>query len=337
MLKSEEIKTMVTALGTGIGRDEYSIERLRYHKVIIMTDADVDGSHIRTLLLTFFYRMMPDLVDLGYLYLAQPPLFKVGKGSKAIYVKDEAEFNDYLMKRVCQSKKVKGADGEGFLEKERLYVYMGSLVDYERALQRLERRGFRHGLIEFLINKEVKDKGFLQDEGRMRELAQQLASAGYKVSELVTDEEHNAFELVVEDKENGTSMMRIGWELVSSPDLQKGMVLWKDVLSPNRAPFAVHEDGKESVSVETKEALLCLLLREAKKGLAIQRYKGLGEMNPDQLWETTMDPEKRTLLKVKVEDMFEAHDIFTVLMGGEVEQRRNFIEKNALEVRQLDI
>jgi DNA gyrase subunit B len=131
--------------------------------------------------------------------------------------------------------------------------------------------------------------------------------------------------------------MRIGWELVSSPDLQKGMVLWKDVLSPNRAPFTVHEDGKESVSVETKEALLSLLLREAKKGLPIQRYKGLGEMNPDQLWETTMDPEKRTLLKVKVEDMFEAHDIFTILMGGEVEQRISFIEKNALEFRQLDI
>ncbi|MDY6950694.1 MAG: DNA topoisomerase (ATP-hydrolyzing) subunit B [Thermodesulfobacteriota bacterium] len=337
MLKSEEIKTMITALGTGIGREEYSIERLRYHKVIIMTDADVDGSHIRTLLLTFFYRMMPDLVDLGYLYLAQPPLFKVGKGRKALYVKDEAGFNDYLMKRVCQSKKVKGVDSEGFLEKERLYVYMGSLVDYERALQRLERRGYRYGLIEFLIKEEVKDKGFLQDEGRMRSLSQQLAQAGYKVSELVKDEEHNAFELVVEDKENGTSKMRIGWELISSPDLQKGMVLWKDVLSPNRAPFTVFENGKESVSVETKEALLSLLLQEAKKGLAIQRYKGLGEMNPDQLWETTMDPEKRTLLKVKVEDMFEAHDIFTVLMGGEVEQRRSFIERNALEVRQLDI
>jgi DNA gyrase subunit B len=337
MLKSEEIKTMVTALGTGIGRDEYSIDRLRYHKIIIMTDADVDGSHIRTLLLTFFYRMMPDLVDLGYLYLAQPPLFKVGKGSKALYVKDEAGFNDYLMKRVCESKRVKGAASEGFLEKERLYVYMGSLVDYKMALGRLERRGYTYGLIEFLIQRGVNEKGFLQDEARMRELSKELAEVGYEVSGLIKDEEHNVFELVVTDKENGTFKKQIGWELISSPDLQKGTVLWKEVLSPNKPPFTVYEDGKESVSVETKEQLLSLLLREAKKGLAIQRYKGLGEMNPDQLWETTMDPEKRTLLKVKVEDMFEAHDIFTVLMGGEVEQRRNFIETNALEVRQLDI
>jgi len=337
MLKSEEIKTLITALGTGIGRDEYSIEKLRYHKIIIMTDADVDGSHIRTLLLTFFYRMMPDLVDLGYLYLAQPPLFRVGKGKKAIYVKDEAGFNEFLMKRICEAKKVKPSDGEGFLEKERLYVFLGNLVDYEKVVKRLERRGYSASLIEFLNEKDVKDKAFLQDEERMRALEKSLVSSDYKVDRLVKDEEHNVFELVLEAGENGPSEVRIGWDLVSSPVFQKAIVLWKEILSPNKPPFTVYENGKETVSVETKEDLLTLLLQEGKKGLSIQRYKGLGEMNPDQLWETTMDSEKRTLLKIKVEDMFEAHEIFTLLMGGEVEQRRHFIEQNALDVRRLDI
>ena len=328
---------MIAALGTGIGDEEYDIGRLRYHKVIIMTDADVDGSHIRTLLLTFFYRMMPDLVDLGFLYLAQPPLFRVGKGTKAMYVKDEAGLSDFLMKRICEAKKVKASDGRGLLEKEHLYVFLGSLVDYDRVMKRLERRGYSHGLIEFLIRKEVRDKGFLQDEGRMTQLAQDLASAGYKVGRLVRDEEHNLFELMVAARENGSEQVKIGWELISCPDLQRGMVLWKEVLFPNKAPFTVYDNGKEGVSVKSKEALLSLLLQEAKKGLFIQRYKGLGEMNPDQLWETTMDPDTRTLLKVKVEDMFEAHDVFTVLMGGDVEQRRSFIETNALDVRRLDI
>jgi DNA gyrase subunit B len=337
MLKSEEIKTLITALGTGIGRDEYSIEKLRYHKIIIMTDADVDGSHIRTLLLTFFYRMMPDLVDLGYLYLAQPPLFRVGKGKKAIYVKDEAGFNEFLMKRICEAKKVKPSDGEGSLEKEKLYVFLGNLVDYEKVVKRLERRGYSASLIEFLNEQDVKDKAFLQDEERMGALEKSLVSSGYKVDRLVKDEEHNLFELVLEAGENGSREVRIGWDLVSSPVFQKALVLWKEILSPNKPPFTVYEKGKQTVSVETKEDLLSLLLQEGKKGLFIQRYKGLGEMNPDQLWETTMDSEKRTLLKIKVEDMFEAHEIFTILMGGEVEQRRHFIEENALDVRRLDI
>ncbi len=337
MLKSEEIKTLITALGTGIGRDEYSIEKLRYHKVIIMTDADVDGSHIRTLLLTFFYRMMPDLVDLGYLYLAQPPLFRVGKGKSAIYVKDEAGFNEFLMKRICETKKVKPSEGDGFLEKERLYVFLGNLVDYERVLKQLERRGYSSRLIELLNEKDVKDKAFLQDEERMRGLEKDLVLSGYKVDRLVKDEEHNVFELVVEAGGNGSTKVRVGWDLVSSPVFQKAIVLWKEILSPNKPPFTVYENDKATVVANSKQDLLTVLLQEAKKGLSIQRYKGLGEMNPDQLWETTMDTEQRTLLKIKVEDMFEAHEIFTLLMGGEVEKRRHFIEKNALDVRRLDI
>ena len=337
MLKSEEIKTMITALGTGVGREEYSIDRLRYHRIIIMTDADVDGSHIRTLLLTFFYRMMPDLIDMGYLYIAQPPLFRIGKGKDAVYIKDTAEYDDFLMKRVCRDKVVKVDEGKIFLEKEALYAFIGTLIDYGKLIKRLARRGYGRDLIEFLMESKVDNREVLQDRKGMERLAERLASRGYDVGQLLRDEEHNVFELVVGRGNGEAKRVKIGWELVSAADFQKATVWWKDVVSLDKPPFSVYHDSKEAVSLDNKEALLVYLLMEAKKGLFIQRYKGLGEMNPDQLWETTMDPKRRTLLKVKIEDMFEAHDVFTVLMGGEVELRRQFIETNALEVRSLDI
>ena len=337
MLKSEEIKTLITALGTGVGRDEYNIEKLRYHKIIIMTDADVDGSHIRTLLLTFFYRMMPDLIDRGYLYIAQPPLYGLGKGKKAIYIKHESQLDEFLMKRVCQDKVVKASKGRVLLEKEGLYAFLGKLTDYDKVTNRLRRRGFDRWLIELLIEKNVKDRDSLQDKEGMTDLAQRLRSRGYQVDELLREEEHNIYELMIGEAGNDAKRVRVGWELVSSADFQRAIVLWKDISSFDKPPFKVYRDSKESVSIDDKDQLLSYLLEDAKKGLSIQRYKGLGEMNPDQLWETTMDPEQRTLLKVKIEDMFEAHDIFTVLMGGEVEPRRQFIETNALEVRRLDV
>jgi len=337
MLKNEEIKTLITALGTGVGREEYNIERLRYHKIIIMTDADVDGSHIRTLLLTFFYRMMPDLIDRGHLYIAQPPLFRVGKGKGAIYIKDEGDFDEFLMKRVCHEKKVVGDDGRVLLEREGLYTFLGRLIDYGKLINRLGRRGFDRGLIELLMENNINNRGSLQDKESMTVLAQRLASRGYQVGELLRDEEHNVYELIVGAGGDEAMRVKVGWELISSADFQKAILLRKDISSLDRPPFEVHHDGKEAVLIDDKDKLLEYLLGEAKKGLSIQRYKGLGEMNPDQLWETTMDPQGRILLKVKVEDMFEAHDIFTVLMGDEVDPRRRFIEKNALEVRRLDI
>lgn len=337
MLKSEEVKTMITALGTGVGREEYNIEKLRYHKIIIMTDADVDGSHIRTLLLTFFYRMMPDLIDRGYLYIAQPPLFRVGKGKDAIYIKDEGGLNEFLLKRVCHNKKVEGKKERVLLEKEGLYTFLGKLMDYGKLINRLARRGFDRGLMELLIENNVTSRGFLQDKKGMTALVGCLGSQGYQVEGLLRDEEHNVFELVVGVGENEATRVKVGWELVSSADFQKTILLWKDISSLDRPPFEVHHNSKEPVLIDDKDGLLSYLLEDAKKGLSIQRYKGLGEMNPGQLWETTMDPQERTLLKVKIEDMFEAHDIFTVLMGGEVDLRRQFIENNALEVRSLDI
>ncbi|MBW1742540.1 MAG: DNA topoisomerase (ATP-hydrolyzing) subunit B [Deltaproteobacteria bacterium] len=337
MLKSEEIKTLITALGTGVGREEYSIDSLRYHRIIIMTDADVDGSHIRTLLLTFFYRMMPDLIDRGYLYIAQPPLFRVGKGKEAVYIKDVGEFDEFLMKRVCRDKVVKGDEGGISLEKEALYAFLGTLIDYGKLIWRLERRGYGRELIEFLMENKIDNRDFLQDKKGMTSLAKRLGSEGYEVGELLKDEEHNVYELIVGRGNGEAKQVRIGWELISSSDFQKAIVWWKDVASLGKPPFKVYHDSKEPVLLDDKESLLVYLLTEAKKGLSIQRYKGLGEMNPDQLWETTLDPSKRTLLKVKIADMFEAHDVFTVLMGGEVEARRQFIESHALEVRSLDI
>jgi DNA gyrase subunit B len=337
MLKSEEIKTLITALGTGVGREEYSIDRLRYHRIIIMTDADVDGSHIRTLLLTFFYRMMPDLIDMGYLYIAQPPLFRIGKGKEAVYIKDVGEFDDFLMKRVCRDKIVKGDKGSISLEKEALYTFLGTLIDYGKLISRLERRGYGRELIEFLMENKADNRDFLQNKKGMTKLAERLESEGYEAGELLRDEEHNVYELMVGRGNGEAGRVKIGWGLVSSADFQKAVVWWKDIASLDKPPFKVYHDSKEPVLLDNKEALLVYLLSEAKRGLSIQRYKGLGEMNPDQLWETTMDPDKRTLLKVKIEDMFEAHDVFTVLMGGEVELRRQFIETNALEVRSLDI
>ena len=337
MLKSEEIKTLITALGTGVGREEYSIEKLRYHNVIIMTDADVDGSHIRTLLLTFFYRMMPDLIDRGYLYIAQPPLFGIGKGKNAVYIKHEGGLDEFLMKRVCHDNRVEGNEGRVLLEKEGLYTFLGKLTDYGRLINRLGRRGFDRKTIEFLIGNNVNNRAFLQDKKEMTLLAKRLAAEGHPVDRLLRDDEHNTYEFIIGTGENETMRGKLGWELVSSADFQKAIVLWNDISSLDRPPFKVYHNGKEEVSIDDKDELLSYLLADAKKGLSIQRYKGLGEMNPNQLWETTMDPQNRSLLKVKIEDMFEAHDIFSVLMGGEVDPRRQFIEDNALEVRRLDI
>jgi DNA gyrase subunit B len=281
--------------------------------------------------------MMPDLIDSGYLYIAQPPLFRVGKGKAAVYIKDEGGLDEFLMKRVCQNTKVMGHEGQIAFEKEGLYTFLGKLIDYGRVLGRLKRRGLEREMIEFLMKNNVTTREPLQDKAALDMLVQKLLSKGHQVGELVRDEEHNTYELVVSGSGNGASQVRVGWGLISSADFQSAVVLWKDISSQDSPPFTVYHDGREAVSIDDRNGLVSYLLEEAKKGLSIQRYKGLGEMNPDQLWETTMDPEKRTLLKVKIEDMFEAHDIFTVLMGGEVDLRRQFIESNALEVRTLDI
>jgi DNA gyrase subunit B len=352
ILRSEEIKNIITALGTGVGKEEYNIDNIKYHKVIIMTDADVDGSHIRTLLLTFFYRQMPELVDKGYLYIAQPPLLKVGKGKKEIYLKDETQLNDYILKRVCENKIIRIADNGKILSGHNLYLFIGDLSEYCAAMARLEKRGIHPDFTELLIDMGVEDKRFLQNLDKMTNLKESLIQKGYLVGEPYWNENRNVYEMVVTptpdiNKEkvfqdttgDDTKTITIGRGLIYSKDFQRLFVTGKKILKYDAPPFEVgpKEDRKEVTVFKDKIELLDYLIDEGKKGLMVQRYKGLGEMNPDQLWETTMNPEKRNLFQVKVEDVVDTDEIFTILMGEEVEPRREFIQNNALEVSTLDI
>ena len=352
ILRSEEIKNIITALGTGVGKEEYNINNIKYHKVIIMTDADVDGSHIRTLLLTFFYRQMPELVDKGYLYIAQPPLLKVGKGKKEIYLKDETQLNDYILKRVCENKRIRITDNNKTLSGHNLYLFIGDLSEYCAVMARLEKRGIHPGFSELLIKTGVEDKRFLQDLDKMTLLKESLTQQGYQVDDPHWNENRNVYEMVVTPTPDSTGEkvfqdtgvddikpITIGRGLIYSKDFQSLLVTGKKILKYDTPPFEVgsKEDGKDVAVFKDKTELLDYLIDEGKKGLVVQRYKGLGEMNPDQLWETTMNPEKRNLFQVKVEDVVDTDEIFTILMGEEVEPRREFIQNNALEVSTLDI
>jgi DNA gyrase subunit B len=349
ILRSEEIKNIITVLGTGVGKEEYNIDKIKYHKVIIMTDADVDGSHIRTLLLTFFYRQMPEIVDNGYLYIAQPPLFKIGKGKNEKYLKDEMDFNDWILKKLCDQKYITSGNNGSKISGHQLYLFICDLTEYYSGLSKLEKRGIPPNLLELLINHEVGDKEFLQNETQMTAIRDILVKSGYQVKELNWNEERNVFELLItgqtseREKEfiGGKSFtpIKIGRGLIYSSDYQKCLLTGKNIKKHDLPPFNIFSVEKNALAdtANDKYELMDLLLKEGKKGINIQRYKGLGEMNPDQLWQTTMNPEKRTLLKVKVEDMVDTDEIFTILMGEEVEPRREFIQNNALEVNTLDI
>ncbi|MBW2591779.1 MAG: DNA gyrase subunit B, partial [Deltaproteobacteria bacterium] len=350
LLRSEEIRNLITALGTGVGKEEYDIEKIRYHKVIIMTDADVDGSHIRTLLLTFFYRQMPELIDNGYLYVAQPPLLKVGKGKKEIYLKDEMGLNEYIIKRVCGAKKIILADDQVVSDYD-MHLFLANLYEYYSIILRLEKMGFDNTLIELLIAEQVKDKYFLQDRDRMNALRKKLIKERYETGELLWNSDLDIFELMVEKQEEeqthvdeqwqDSRAVHIGTRLIYSKDFQKSLILAEKIKHFDKPPFKVMSiDPKKDEPIdiiENKRKILEYMIEGGKRGINIQRYKGLGEMNPDQLWETTMNPEKRNLLQVRVKDAVGTDEIFTVLMGDEVEPRREFIYNNALEVSTLDI
>ncbi len=352
ILRSDEIKNIITALGTGVGKEEYDIDKIRYHKVVIMTDADVDGSHIRTLLLTFFYRQMKEVIEKGYLYIAQPPLFRVGKGKNEIYLKEEADFNEHILKRICSMKRVIYGPEEKTISEENLFLMMGNLAEYLTTLSRLERHGVQPEMVELLIQEGVEDKDFLKDESRMQSLMDSLVKKGWEVDHLSWNEERKVYEMKVRpsDESLGETVIEdtaakefqsvnISRGFIHSADFQRCVVLAKKIFSLYPPPFKVFSGEKDEKPDEfdDKKGLFRYLMEEGKKGISIQRYKGLGEMNPEQLWETTMNPEKRTLLKVNVEDAEKADDIFTLLMGDVVEPRREFIQANALEVSTLDI
>jgi DNA gyrase subunit B len=344
MLGHGEIKALITALGTGVGNDLDS-SKLRYHKIILMTDADVDGSHIRTLLLTFFYRQMPDLLEKGYVYIAQPPLFKVKRGKKEEYIKDERSMVRYMMRQATGDLKVTSVATKSVLEGRELARSLEQMVEFKRYCEKATRRlagdsRLLNALLEALAGpkgvlrqNELSLRDVFHSEDYMARVEGVLAKEGYK-TDLSEDEEHGLWE--VETRTDSGVGVSIDWNLVSYVEFQKAVELYRALEGSLASPFMVGENGS-SEKVETRDELLERVLNAAKKDLTIQRYKGLGEMNPEQLWETTMNPEKRTLLQVKIDDAVETDQIFTVLMGDQVEPRRRFIEENALDVKNLDV
>ena len=333
MLTSNEIRTLITAMGTSIGKDDFDISKLRYHRVIIMTDADVDGSHIRTLLLTFFFRQMPALDERGHLYIAQPPLYKAKRGKKEIYLKDEALLLDYLLNEGVDGVTVEMDSGRRVLRGKQIIPTLRNILDYNSHFDKTVHKGVNSEVLKVFVRGKVQN-GFA-DMDDLTPLAEKLRAV-----------EPNAEYEVLEDPARilftlGNIRARIDrgvLEALSSHEyklLLQAYRLVEDICKGEEA--VVSAEGKEETRVGDRQELLDFFINRAKKGQYIQRYKGLGEMNPEQLWETTMDPEKRVLLQVKIEDAVEADEIFTVLMGDQVEPRREFIENNALNVSNLDV
>ena len=335
MLSSEEIRTMISALGTGIGDKDYNIGSLRYHKVIIMTDADVDGSHIRTLLLTFFFRQMPELIDRGHLYVAQPPLYRVVEGKDERFLKDEDEFNEFILQRVSSKGSLRLENGNR-IEGRQLSAILGGLIKFYRNVEKLVRKGFARTFIDQIARTGLDDRRKFKDKNFMEGFLKGLQDRGFKITDIRVRDEDGYYEFSISDGPGVTHVFTVDWEFISSPELRQIITMSPIYKNLTQKPFVVSFDG-EKKTVEAPEELVELMLEKGKKGLTVQRYKGLGEMNPEQLWATTMDPTRRNLLQVRIEDDVEADEIFTILMGDKVEPRRAFIQNNALEVHELDI
>ncbi len=347
MLSSEEIRTLIQALGAGIGAEDFDVDRLRYHKLIIMCDADVDGSHIRTLILTFFYRQMKEIIDRGHLFIAQPPLYKVTEGRRSKYLKDDEEYHDYLVERIRKNWQVALPNGDvddpTLFEGDRLRVLLDRLASFRRSLESLSARGVPRDALRAAIAGGIRDRDSLADKNRVERTAQVLEASGFH-------------DVSVEDGRDGLQAIRfrsrrdgvdrhvtIDEALVTGADFrsltanEQALEAWR---SPSIRLRRLNGSAPtDDVEAESLDEALDALFEAAKKGLSIQRYKGLGEMNPSQLWETTMDPKRRRMLLVEIDDDRdeETDGIFTTLMGDKVEPRREFIEKNALNATNLDI
>lgn len=342
MISNEEIQILIKALGAGFGRDEFNIEKLRYHKIVIMTDADVDGSHIRTLLLTFFYRQMPRIIEDGHLFIAQPPLYRVKRGKSEIYIKDDKLLQDHLIGLGVEDVTVESGaqkiSGETLRDMIKATTLLSARLDMLSS--RLEPRVVYALLMASTatvddLATEESCQGIL---GRMRTFMGNLEN-GVDLDEVVItdDAEHSRKRITITTRENGlTKKTVLDSAFLHSAEIESLRNLAGDIMKNGSGPYTII-NKEENFSVADPLRLQEWFIEHGKKGLYIQRYKGLGEMNPDQLWETTMDPIKRTLLQVKIEDAVESDQVFTVLMGDEVEQRREFIESNALSVKNLDI
>jgi DNA gyrase subunit B len=379
MLGHEEIRAMITALGTGIGKDDFDISKLRYGKIILMTDADVDGSHIRTLLLTFFFRHMQELIKRGNVFIAQPPLYRIKKGKFEQYIKNDTEFVKVMVKRAADGIVVRYGEGAAMLDGAPLTKFMTTLNDYigfvDKVNKRIRDEKITETLPQFDLAKRVDFEG---DSNRPPKKIVELEKAlkalakdqGLKSVEKRFEDEHSLWECVFVNSQGAPHI--ISWELASSPEYRQMMAKYKQIEQYLQPPYYIETVKKESagsakeelsdaertdlekaeqkspksskrkaeaetVEKQTVRELFDYVLNEGRKDYTVQRYKGLGEMSSQQLWETTMDPERRTLLEVKLEDLTETEAIFTTLMGEDVEARRKFIEDNALDVKNLDI
>lgn len=339
MLSHEEIRAMITALGTGIGKDDFDVSRLRYGKIIIMTDADVDGSHIRTLLLTFFFRHMQELIARGKVFIAQPPLYRIKKGKSEKYIKDDKEFTREIMRRATENLVVEirsdGAGPKDIIEGSDLRAFLLALDEYEQMVHKVVRKLRDPRAVEALSNIELRVdyKADFQEKANVEQLHAALLKAGVD-AQIRADEEHSAWEVFFHDSTNAERVVGIAFSTM--PEYKRLRSLSRQIARYNEPPFVVVKNEKRDSHKNWRD-LLTHVKDEGKKDASVQRYKGLGEMNAEQLADTTMNPEKRTLLKVDLEDLVETDIIFTTLMGEDVESRRKFIEENALDVKNLDV
>jgi DNA gyrase subunit B len=343
MLSSQEIVTLITALGCGVA-DEKNVDKIRYHRIIIMTDADVDGSHIRTLLLTFFYRHFAEIVDRGYLYIAQPPLYRVKKGKKELYLKNETALEEFLLESAAENMKLRAPGNPAGIVGDELRRLARQAAKYRRLLAVIDRKcdsRIVDGFVKFakLTKNDLRDqKAIAGAVKRLQEYFDQFApELSDVVLKIAPDSEHGGFKISVPARTAGVRKpTTIDFEFMDSPEFTDLTAVHQELAVMGEAPFFI-ENGNDVIEFSRAEELAERVNEVGKKGLAIQRYKGLGEMNPEQLWETTMDPARRTLLQVRVEDAYEADRLFSTLMGDLVEPRRAFIENNALNVRNLDV
>jgi len=340
MLGHEEIRCLITALGTGIGKDDFDVAKLRYDKIIIMTDADVDGSHIRTLLLTFFFRHMNELITRGKVYIAQPPLYSIKKGKSEKYIKDEKEFTKEIMRRATENVTVEiHSNGDGkpksIMEGQELRTFLLNLDEYQSMFHKVERRLRDSRAVEVVgdIGFQIDHKADFQVEENLKPVFEALQRKGLN-PEMRKDEEHSAWAAVYRDSTGAERS--VGIQLAAQPEYRRFRVLARTIARFNEPPFVVVKNEHRDSQLNWVE-LLEYVKTEGKKDASVKRYKGLGEMNAEQLADTTMNPEKRTLLQVRLEDAVKSEEIFSTLMGEDVEARRKFIEENALDVKNLDV
>ena len=344
MLSSQELQTLITALGTSIGRDDFDIEKIRYHRIIIMTDADVDGSHIRTLLLTFFFRHMRPVIERGYLYIAQPPLYRIKKGQTEIYLKNQVAFDDHVLNLATDKLHLRrGANVDDEIHGSHLTAMVKRVQAFEHLIERLERRHNDARVLRHTVLQPALSPSILTDPEATRQLMETLSQALSGYGEIVQrayvdwEDEQQSYRIVFITYENGLSRMTaVDNALLTSPEMRELRTITEHLGELGPPPYVLHGNNVESTASNFDE-LLQTVYNSGKKDLGVQRYKGLGEMNPGQLWDTTMDPIQRSLLQVTIEDAVEADNIFTTLMGDQVDPRKTFIERHAREVANLDV